>query len=163
VKGIFAGGDVANAPVYPSYIKSSLGHWQLATYHGKVAALQMLGKKTHIKSVPFFWTALFGTSIRFAGMFFFLIYEAKYYLFYNFKGFNRGYTDVIINGDLENFKAVVYYCKGDEVVAVATIGSDPIAAQFAELLGSGRTLNKEQAIDNKWLSEEEDTVVCTRL
>ncbi|XP_008179248.1 apoptosis-inducing factor 3 isoform X2 [Acyrthosiphon pisum] len=144
VKGIFAGGDVANAPVYPSNIKSSLGHWQLATYHGKIAALQMLGKKTPIKSVPFFWTALFGTSIRFAG-------------------FNHGYTDVLINGDLENFKAVVYYCKGNEVVAVATVGSDPIAAQFAELLGSGRTLNKEQAIDNKWLTEEEDTVVCTRL
>jgi len=48
-------------------------------------------------------------------------------------------------------------------VAVATVGSDPIAAQFAELLRSGRTLNKEQAIDNKWLTEEEDTVVCTRL
>lgn len=87
----------------------------------------------------------------------------KYCLIYNFKGFNHGYTDVLINGDLENFKAVVYYCKGNEVVAVATVGSDPIAAQFAELLGSGRTLNKEQAIDNKWLTEEEDTVVCTRL
>jgi len=144
VKGIFAGGDVANAPVYPTDIKASLGHWQLATYHGKIAALQMLGKKTPIKSVPFFWTALFGTSIRFAG-------------------YNRGYTDVLINGDLENFKAVLYYCKGNDVVAVATIGSDPIAAQFAELLRSGKTLNKNQAIDNKWLTEEEDTVVCTRL
>jgi len=69
VKGIFAGGDVANAPVFPSNTKASLGHWQLATYHGKMAALQMLGKKTPIKSVPFFWTALFGTSIRFAGIF----------------------------------------------------------------------------------------------
>lgn len=141
VKGIFAGGDVANAPVYPSNVKSSLGHWQLATYHGKVAALQMLGKKTLIKSVPFFWTALFGTSIRFAG-------------------YNRGYTDVLTVGDLENFKAVLYYCKGNEVVAVATVGSDPIAAQFAELIGSGRQLNKDQAIDNKWLTEE---VMCTRL
>lgn len=68
IKGIFAGGDVANAPVYSTNTKASLGHWQLATYHGKIAALQMLGKKTPIKSVPFFWTALFGTSIRFAGM-----------------------------------------------------------------------------------------------
>jgi NADPH-dependent 2,4-dienoyl-CoA reductase/sulfur reductase-like enzyme len=70
VEGIFSGGDVANAPVYSANTKASLGHWQLATYHGKIAALQMLGKKTPIKSVPFFWTALFGTSIRFAGMFF---------------------------------------------------------------------------------------------
>jgi hypothetical protein len=91
---------------------------------------------------------------------FFLIYKLKFYLFI---GYNRGYTDVLINGDLENFKAVLYYCKGNEIVAVATVGSDPIAAQFAELLKSGRTLNKDQAIDNKWLTEEEDTVVCTRL
>lgn len=48
-------------------------------------------------------------------------------------------------------------------MAVATVGSDPIAAQFAELSASGRTLHKDQAIDNKWLSEEEDMVVCTRL
>lgn len=80
-----------------------------------------------------------------------------------FTGYNRGYTDVLINGNLENFKAVLYYCKGNEVVGVATVGSDPIAAQFAEFLESGKTLNKDQAIDNKWLIEEEDTVMCTRL
>lgn len=82
---------------------------------------------------------------------------------YIYVGYNRGYTDVLINGDLENFKAVLYYCKGNDVVAVATVGSDPIAAQFAELLGSGKTLTKDQAIDNKWLTEEEDTILCTRL
>lgn len=54
--------------------------------------------------------------------------------------------------------------KGNDVVAVATVGSDPVAAQFAELLISGRTLTKDEVIDNKWLTEEEDsTVVCTRL
>jgi len=85
------------------------------------------------------------------------------YIFYLFIGYNRGYTDVLINGDLENFKAVLYYCKGDDIIAVATVGSDPIAAQFAELLASGKTLNKSQAINNKWLKEEEETVFCTRL
>lgn len=83
--------------------------------------------------------------------------------FYLLAGYNRGHTDVLINGDLENFRAVIYYCKGNEIVAVATIGKDPIAAKFAELLRSGRTLNKEQAIDDKWLTEEEDIVMCTRL
>jgi len=69
----------------------------------------------------------------------------------------------LINGDLENFKAVLYYCGGDNVLAVATVGSDPIAAKFAELLASGRTLSKSQAVDNKWLTEEEDAIICTRL
>lgn len=84
------------------------------------------------------------------------------YIFF-FVGFSHGYTDVLINGDLENLKVILYYCKGNDVVAVATVGSDPVAAQFAELLISGRTLTKDQAINNKWLTEEEDTVVCTRL
>ncbi|XP_050520127.1 apoptosis-inducing factor 3-like isoform X2 [Daktulosphaira vitifoliae] len=144
VKGIYAGGDVANAPVYPAKIKASLGHWQLATYHGKTAALNMIGKKSSIHSVPFFWTSLFGTSIRYAG-------------------YGHGYTDVLINGDLENFKAVVYYCKNNEVIAIATVGSDPIAAKFAELIESGRSLKKDQAVDNKWLDDDDNVVVCTRL
>lgn len=69
----------------------------------------------------------------------------------------------MINGDLENFKAVLYYCKGNDIVAVATVGKDPIAAKFAELLSSGQILTKSQAVDDKWLTEEEDTVECTRL
>ncbi|XP_050443240.1 apoptosis-inducing factor 3-like isoform X2 [Adelges cooleyi] len=145
VKGIFAGGDVANAPVYPFNTKASIGHWQLATYHGKTAALQMLGKINPIHSVPFFWTMLFGTGIRYAG-------------------YGYGYNDILINGDLENFKAVIYYCKDNDVLAVATVGSDPVAAKFAELLASGKTLKKDQAINNKWLNDEDDDeVVCTRL
>lgn len=93
---------------------------------------------------------------------FFIDKKIKFYYKFNLCiGFSRGYTDVLINGDLENFKVVLYYCKGNDVVAVATVGSDPIAAQFAELLASGRTLSKDQAIDNKWLTEEE--ILCTRL
>ncbi|KAK2164938.1 hypothetical protein LSH36_57g03020 [Paralvinella palmiformis] len=36
-------------------------------------------------------------------------------------------------GSLEDYKFVAYYTKGDKVIAVATIGSDPVAAQAAEM------------------------------
>lgn len=34
---------------------------------GRVAALSMMGKASDTKTVPYFWTAMFGKSIRYAG------------------------------------------------------------------------------------------------
>lgn len=34
---------------------------------GRVAALNMIGRPTEVKTVPYFWTAMFGKSIRYAG------------------------------------------------------------------------------------------------
>lgn len=46
---------------------SSIGHYALAHYHGKIAAKNIAGKETPLKAVPFFWTMLFGKSYRYAG------------------------------------------------------------------------------------------------
>lgn len=62
---VFAGGDVANAPVLGQ--KASIGHWGLANYHGHIAAFNMLGKNKPLKAVPFFWTVLFGKGFRYTG------------------------------------------------------------------------------------------------
>lgn len=34
---------------------------------GKVAALSMMGRATEVKTVPYFWSAMFGKTIRYAG------------------------------------------------------------------------------------------------
>ena len=34
---------------------------------GRVAALSMMGKATEIQTVPYFWSAMFGKSLRYAG------------------------------------------------------------------------------------------------
>lgn len=67
--GVFAGGDIAEAPVfaYDNNKRAAIGHWGLAHYHGRIAALNMVSKSTPLKTVPFFWTMLFGTSFRYAG------------------------------------------------------------------------------------------------
>lgn len=64
--GIYAGGDIAHAPVLGKG-SASIGHWQLAHYHGHLAAKNILGQNKPIHTVPFFWTMLFGRSVRYAG------------------------------------------------------------------------------------------------
>ena len=34
---------------------------------GRVAALSMMGKPAEVQTVPYFWSAMFGKSIRYAG------------------------------------------------------------------------------------------------
>ncbi|KAJ8926295.1 hypothetical protein NQ314_021354 [Rhamnusium bicolor] len=46
VPGIYVGGDIAYAPVWShNNMKAAIGHYPLAHYHGKIAALNMLGKR----------------------------------------------------------------------------------------------------------------------
>lgn len=45
----------------------AIGHWQVALGHGRTAALNMMGHTSPLVSVPFFWTVLFGKSLRYTG------------------------------------------------------------------------------------------------
>lgn len=68
LENVYAGGDIAYAPVYcAGNIWASIGHFGLAHYHGRIAALNICKKETPLKSVPFFWTMLFGKGFRYAG------------------------------------------------------------------------------------------------
>ena len=49
-------------------------------------------------------------------------------------------------------KFIAYYCKGDLVVAVATLMRDPVASHFANRLRDGKTLLKEN-IQTEWFKE----------
>ena len=39
------------------------------------------------------------------------------------------------------------YCRDEEVVAVATLGRDPVAAKFANFVKAGNVLRKEDALE----------------
>lgn len=80
MENIYAGGDIAYAPLFGSdNISAAIGHYALAHYHGKIAALNISGKNTASNSVPFFWTMLFGKSYRYVGTFCFynIIYTSE--------------------------------------------------------------------------------------
>lgn len=122
---VYAGGDIAYAPVLGT--TASIGHWQLAHYHGRIAALNMLNIKKPLATVPFFWTMFFGKSVRYSG-------------------YAPSFDAAVITGDLAELKFVAYYCVGDRVAAIATCGRDPLAAKFAERLAEGRELTKAEIV-----------------
>ncbi|XP_072163491.1 apoptosis-inducing factor 3-like [Diadema setosum] len=123
---IYAAGDIASFPLAMADSKEvSIGHWQIAHAHGRVAALNILGQKVEMDSIPFFWTQIFGKSVRYAG-------------------YNEGYDDIVIIGDPDELKFVAYYLKDEVVTAVASMNSDPVVSQFAELLASGQELTKSE-------------------
>ncbi|XP_046904445.1 apoptosis-inducing factor 3 isoform X1 [Hypomesus transpacificus] len=124
VEGVYAGGDVVTFPLLQRGNKKvNIPHWQMAHVHGRVAALSMMGKATEIQTVPYFWSAMFGKSLRYAG-------------------YGEGFDDVVIQGDLEELRFVAFYTKSEEVVAVASMNYDPIVSRVAEVLGSGKTIRK---------------------
>ncbi|XP_004518442.1 apoptosis-inducing factor 3 isoform X4 [Ceratitis capitata] len=146
---VYAGGDIANAPILAAANqRGCVGHIQLAKYHGRVAALNMTGTIEDLRAVPFFFSMVFGKGIRYAG----------YGMF----------SDVLIKGDLEAFKFVVYYLDDHgNVISVLSIGHDPVVAQFAELISQGKRLHRSH-IENgdnhlEWtrmLQEKKARVPC---
>ena len=125
VDDIYVGGDIVNAPVFAyNNDRATIGHYQLAQYHGRIAAINMVGNAPQeLRAVPFFFTMLFGKGFRYAGY--------------------GPYTDIVIDGDLDNLKFVAYFInEQDYVVATASCGRDPIVAQFAELLSQGKKLKR---------------------
>lgn len=80
-------------------------------------------------AVPFFWSSIFGKSIRYCG-------------------YCNNFDDIIIHGDLDNLKFAAFICKGEWVKAIATLNFDPLAVQFAALLSQGKQLLKKDVLDN---------------
>ncbi|XP_066983971.1 apoptosis-inducing factor 3-like isoform X2 [Macrobrachium rosenbergii] len=136
VPNIYCGGDIVSFPLHlRDGAHVSIGHWQVALGHGAYAARNMLGQGAPVRSVPFFWTVFFGKSLRYTG--------------------HGKYDEVIITGDLENLSFMAYYVEGDRVVALATLGKDPAAAKYAEMLNQGQFLTKSEV--------EEDGEVALKL
>jgi len=135
LKHIYAGGDIAFAPVFVNNGRRlAIGHWQLAQYHGHIAAKNMLGKKTELHTVPFFWSMLFGTGFRYAGH-------------------SESFDDVVLTGDLKALKFAAYFCKGEDVQAV--VSTTHVTAAFAQYLRSGNKLSKGdlRADPAHWLTQ----------
>jgi apoptosis-inducing factor 3 len=116
---VYAAGDLAFFPYHGHATR--IEHWDVAYDQGRVAARNMLGERVPYGSVPFFWTASFGKSLRYAG--------------HCLKT-----DDLIVHGSLDGLADggfVAYYVTGDDVTAVATLNKDPQAVAAMELLRLG--------------------------
>ncbi|XP_059573386.1 apoptosis-inducing factor 3 [Alligator mississippiensis] len=131
VSRVFAAGDVAAFPVaLLGGERTGINHWQVAQAHGHVAALSMLKKQSPLHTVPFFWTVLLGSSIRYAGC-------------------GKGFTETVVKGSLEEQKFVIFYIKDGYVTAVASLKCDPMVVMVAEALYAGKVISKEEA-EGSW-------------
>ncbi|KFV50401.1 Apoptosis-inducing factor 3, partial [Tyto alba] len=127
IPNVFAAGDVVSFPVaLLNWDRSSIHHQQVAEAHGHVAALNMLKKEKELHTVPFFWTTMFGKSIRYAGC-------------------GKGYTETVVKGSLEHQKFLIFYIRDGFVTAAASLNCDPMVSLIAEVLYLGKQISKEEA------------------
>jgi NADPH-dependent 2,4-dienoyl-CoA reductase/sulfur reductase-like enzyme/nitrite reductase/ring-hydroxylating ferredoxin subunit len=116
---VFAAGDVCTFPYVKTGEDLRVEHWDVAIQQGRVAARNMLGKKIPFNEIPYFWTMVFGKSLRYVG---------------NVGSTGSTFDNVIIEGDLIKGEFVAYYTKKDRIAAVATVGRDPVAVACGELM-----------------------------
>jgi len=122
-KDLFAAGDICTFP----YVKTGgsdlrVEHWDVAMQQGRVAAMNMLNKHIPFNEIPYFWTMVFGKSLRYVG---------------NVGSENVTFDNVLIEGDLTKGEFVAYYLSKNVISAVATVGRDPVAVACSELMRKG--------------------------
>ncbi|KAF2104539.1 rubredoxin-NAD(+) reductase [Rhizodiscina lignyota] len=123
LKDVYAIGDIAT---YPYHGPGGNGHpvriehWNVAQNAGRSVALTIAKPSSKPKPfIPVFWSAM-GAQLRYCG-----------------NTMAGGYDDLIVKGETDPQKSVswvAYYCKGEEVVAVASMMKDPYMTQCAELM-----------------------------
>jgi len=110
---VYAVGDIARFPDFRSGQSIRVEHWVHAERQGQHAARAILGDDRAYCDAPFFWSAHYGTSIRYVGH-------------------AEGFDPPLIEGSLEQNDAEIRYRKDGRTLAVATVGRD-IEALKAEL------------------------------
>ncbi|KAL4991772.1 hypothetical protein BDW68DRAFT_184680 [Aspergillus falconensis] len=141
---VFAIGDIATYPYHGPGTDPEKGtytrieHWNVAQNAGRSVASSIVYTLNNSTSslqkakpkvfIPIFWSAL-GSQLRYCG------------------NTIMGWDDLVLKGEPENAKFVAYYCKGETVVAVATMGMDPVMVKCAELMRRRNMPSKKEIQD----------------
>ncbi|KAJ2893566.1 monodehydroascorbate reductase [Zalerion maritima] len=120
LKDVYAIGDIATYPFHGPTGDGKpvrIEHWNVAQNSGRSVASHIVNPAiTPQAFTPVFWSAL-GAQMRYCG---------------NTQA--NGWDDLVVQGNPEEGKFAAFYCKGDTVAAVATMGMDPVMTQAAELM-----------------------------
>ncbi|KKZ67728.1 hypothetical protein EMCG_06595 [[Emmonsia] crescens] len=136
---VYAVGDIATYPYHGpgagqgGHTHVRIEHWDVAQNAGRsvgrtIARAFSSSSSVPLKAktfIPIFWSAL-GGQLRYCG------------------NTMNGFDDLILQGEPEGGKFVAYYVLGETVVAVASMGMDPIVMKCAELMRSGKMVGKKE-------------------
>ena len=131
LKDVWAIGDIATYPYHGPGGNGGLTrieHWDVAQNMGRSVAKSINKPGSKEKQfIPVFWSAV-GAQLRYCG--------------HPINGFD----DVIIQGETsaDSPSWVAYYCKGDQIQAVASMMKDPYMTQSAELMRRGAMPSKSE-------------------
>ncbi|KAI5860794.1 hypothetical protein GGS23DRAFT_606578 [Durotheca rogersii] len=129
LEDVYAVGDIASFPYRGPGGEGALArieHWNVAQNQGRAAARHIANPAlAPAFFLPVFWSALTG-QLRYCG------------------NPARGWDDLVLQGDPSAAKFVAYYCRGETVVAMASMGADPAMAQSAELMTLGAMPSKTE-------------------
>lgn len=132
LKDVYAIGDIATYPYHGpggdgKYVR--IEHWNVAQNAGRTVAGHIVAPtRKPTPFTPVFWSAL-TAQLRYCG------------------NTVNGFDDIVIHGNLEEGKWAAYYTKGETVVAVASMGYDPVMTQSAELMALGKMPSKSKLND----------------
>lgn len=116
-KDVFAAGDIAAYPYWPTGSRVRSEHWITALDQGSHAAFNMLGKLVPYSSVPFFWTRHYNKGIHYVG------------------NGAVGFSKVHIDGEVMANKFIAYYInEKDQIVAVCAQGNGSAALTYLEAM-----------------------------
>ncbi|VCU41373.1 Bgt-888 [Blumeria graminis f. sp. tritici] len=133
LQDVYAIGDIAKYPYHGPGGDGTLvriEHWNVAQNAGRAAAAHIVASSTKSsRFIPIFWSAL-GSQLRYCGN------------TYN------GWDDMVLKGNPEISKFIAYYTKGETVVAVATMGVDPVVMQASELMRINAMPSKSELLND---------------
>ncbi|ROT36547.1 hypothetical protein SODALDRAFT_362359 [Sodiomyces alkalinus F11] len=129
LKDVYAVGDIATFPYHGpggDGKHTRVEHWNVAQNAGRNVAAHIINPSVKPERwIPVFWSALSG-QLRYCG---------------NTVG---GWDDVVIQGNPQEGAFVAYYCKGDMVIAMTSMGRDPAMSQSVELMRLGKMPGKAE-------------------